>query len=42
MKTWILFNEKDELLLAKDAEGYRLPTDEDWKAAKTESGRGFA
>ena len=37
MKTWILFNEKDELLLAKDAEGYRLPTDKDWKAAKAES-----
>ena len=37
MKTWILFNEKDELLLAKDAEGYRLPTDEDWKAVKAKS-----
>ena len=36
MKTWILFNEKDELLLAKDGDGYRLPTDTDWSRRNSE------
>lgn len=36
MKTWILFNEKDELLLTKDGDGYRLPTDTDWSRRNSE------
>ena len=36
MKTWILFNEKDELLLTKDGDGYRLPTDTDWNRQNSE------
>ena len=30
MKTWVLFNEKDELLIKHENETYRLPTDKDW------------